>query len=97
MGEGPLLGKALGFVQSGGINVPGVGRRSLLQARTSPIEVDVLPDSGKIVAKRADFLIGGAGRGTARCQLCSMSLLTCSGMQNAVIRTVCSRGERERQ
>ena len=65
VGEGPLLGKALGFVQSGGINMPGVGRRSLLQARTSPLEVDILPDTGKVIARRADFLIGGAGRGVA--------------------------------
>jgi hypothetical protein len=75
VGEGPLLGKALGFVQSGGLGggAPGLGRRSLLRARTSALEVDLLPESGKVITKRADFLIGGAGRGA--CALWHPSLV----------------------
>ena len=60
MGEGPLLGKALGFLQPGGASG---GGRALLQARTSALEVDVLPDSGKLSSRRLDVLVGRPGRG----------------------------------
>ena len=82
MGEGPLLGKALSFLQLGG--APG-GRHSLLQARTSALEVDILPDTGKLSSRRLDVLVGRPGRGTPRsglrcntgCQHCACMTFLC--------------------
>ena len=61
IGRGPLLGKAVEFVQSqsgSGLKL----RKSLLQAWTSAIEVDIL-SSGSLVTKRLDILVGGLDRG----------------------------------
>lgn len=61
VGRGPLLGKAIEFLASqggGGVR----GRGSLLQAWTSPIQVDLL-SSGALETQRLDVLVGGASRG----------------------------------
>ncbi|KAK9904839.1 hypothetical protein WJX75_003587 [Coccomyxa subellipsoidea] len=61
VGRGPLLGKAIEFLASqggGGVR----GRGSLLQAWTSPIQVDLL-SSGALKTQRLDVLVGGASRG----------------------------------
>ena len=61
IGKGPLLGKALEFFTSQGGSAVS-GRRSLLEAWTSAIELDVL-SSGALVNKRMDLLVGSFSRG----------------------------------
>ena len=61
IGRGPLLGKALEFFSAQGSHAVS-GQRSLLEAWTSAIEVDVLA-SGALVNRRMDLLVGSFSRG----------------------------------
>ena len=61
IGRGPLLGKAVEFFTSQGGSAVS-GRRALLEAWTSAIELDVL-SSGALVNKRMDLLVGSFSRG----------------------------------
>ena len=61
IGRGPLLGKAVEFFTAQGGSAVS-GRRSLLEAWTSAIELDVL-SSGALVNKRMDLLVGSFSRG----------------------------------
>ena len=72
IGRGPLLGKAVEFFTSQGGSAVS-GRRSLLEAWTSAIELDVL-SSGALVNKRMDLLVGSFSRGTRCSRDLSVSL-----------------------
>ena len=61
IGRGPLLGKALEFFSAQGSHAVR-GQRSLLEAWTSAIEVDVRA-SGALVNRRMDLLVGSFSRG----------------------------------
>lgn len=63
IGRGPLLGKALEFFSDQGSHAVR-GQRSLLEAWTSAIEMDVL-SSGALVNRRMDLLVGSFSRGAS--------------------------------
>ena len=61
IGRGPLLGKAIEFFTAQGSHAVS-GHRSLVEAWTSAIEIDML-GSGALVNKRMDLLVGSFCRG----------------------------------